>query len=299
MNEEVQLPSSSHQNHSPVIVKNELKLKQLDNATLVHSSFVTRKTQCKHSEDLERGGDEGSRKPLSLKVRKRKYRTIASPENESTKCDNSSSIPTILNQDGLSDSEIDLLSMYSGHIQKQVHLSDLSTRSYEKKAHTVSSIPERTHPLTTEQTTSKLSTPVKLSNPSPLPVSPTFSPRKNSLKHFSPFLESKANRSLLDTSVLLFSTPDDSNLHVSSVIQTPVSSRRKALFPKTKTASQDDLSEVKKEYDFGLLENINLSDLLDESDLSNWSFSLTGQSPSLCRYLVLEKVSQMSCNLER
>ncbi len=295
MNEEVQLPSSSHQNHSPVIVKNELKPKQLDNATLVHSSCVTRKTQCKHSEDFERGGDEGSRKPLSLKVRKRKYHTIASPENESTtKCDNSSSIPTILNQDGLSDSEIDLLSMYSGHIQKQIHLSDLSTCSYEKKSHTVSSIPERTHALTIgEQTTSKLSTPVKLSNPSPLPVSPTFSPRKNSLKHFSPFFESKANKSLLDTSVLLFSTPDDSN---PSSIQTPVSSKRKVLFPKTKTASQDDLSEVKKEYDFGLLEDINL---LDESDVSNWSFSLTAQSPSLCRCLVLEKVSQMSCNLER
>ncbi len=306
MYEEVQLPSSSYQNHSPVIVKNEQTLKQLDNATLVHNSFVTRKIQCNHSEDLELRRDESSRKqPLSLKVRKRKYHTIVSPEKKSTtKCD-LSSISTTFKQDGLSDSEINLLSMYSGysctpdsgHNHKQVCPSDLS--SFEKKAHIVSPIPESTHPLNIHQTTSELSTPVKPSNLNPLPVSPTFSPRKNSLKRFSPFLESKDRSLQLDTSALLFSTPDDSNL--SSVKQTPVFSRRKVLFPKTKTDSQDDSSDVKKESDFGLLEDINLSDLLDESDLSNWSSSLTGQSesPSLCRYLVLEKVSQMSFNLER
>lgn len=67
------------------------------------------------------------------------------------------------------------------------------------------------------------------------------------------------------------------------------------MFPK----SQSTVEEISSFSDD--LDRVNLSEVLDESDLfSEWDCSLTKhQSSSLSRYLVLEKVPQMSFILEK
>lgn len=153
-----------------------------------------------------------------------------------------------------------------------------------------------------------------------LPDSPSFSPRKSNPTCFSPLLEkstsyseSKGTGSLVvDTSLPLFSTPiqeKDGGLREAS-LGLPLSKEltKRVLFPTShegrlmsspsactvdhmpKAIPNQDIDE-----EYGFKGGINLSDLLDQSSLiSEPEVFPKSSSSDLNRYLVLEKVSQMS-----
>ena len=151
-----------------------------------------------------------------------------------------------------------------------------------------------------------------------LPDSPTFSPKKSTPKCFSPLLKRRPNYSLskegssqiMDASLPLFSSPQEQRSDVKDVsvlsICSPPSGglSKRALFPSncerqpltslsTSTANNHQnisAEDMEDEYGFdGDLDLMNQSELLSALDVS-----LTDLSNRLNRYLVLEKVSQMS-----
>ena len=258
------------------------------------------------SRPVEHCGDSAnsgsSRKPLSLKVRKRKYRTVISPENSmNLKSLSSSKIPRV-EENGLSEDEVDLLSMYAGVIQNQKTLT-LSDLEHSDNASLETPSLESCPPDSTSR--HEVSTPTKpqIIHNQQLPLTPTFSPRRHSPKHFSPFLQrrAKCTRSV-DTNTPATSTPEGSGQIVRSHTSSDLtSSKRRVLFSESKPlapSSVENMSVSSGEY--GFEDDMNLSEFLDQSEfLREWDSSLSRQSPCLCRYLVLEKVSQMSSNTER
>ena len=151
-----------------------------------------------------------------------------------------------------------------------------------------------------------------------LPASPSFSPKKSTPKCFSPLLKRRPIYSLskegssqiMDASLPLFSSPQEQRSDVKDVsvlsICSPPSGglSKRVLFPSncerqpltslsTSTANNHQnisAEDMEDEYGFdGDLDLMNQSELLSALDVS-----LTDLSNRLNRYLVLEKVSQMS-----
>lgn len=206
-----------------------------------------------------------------------------------------------MEENGVSEDELDLLSMYAGGIQNQktLRLSDLE--HCDNASPGTPSIESCPPDSTSRQEVSTPTKPQIVHNQ--LPLTPTFSPRRHSPKHFSPLLQRRAKcAQSLDTSSPATSTPEGSKqiarLNTSSGL---TSSKRRVLFSESKSlvpSSVGNSSVSSGEY--GFEDDVNLSEFLDQSEfLREWDSSLSRQSPGLCRYLVLEKVSQMSSNTER
>ncbi len=214
------------------------------------------------AENLSKTSITGEEIRKKMKSRKRKYHKIIYASM--TKSDVSSKNSKIHKQGEPSDNKAELICSSLGD-----HFSDPAVKIH----------------VSTSEDIQHLSS-INPPNVNVLPASPTFSPHKTALKCYSPIFEKSLSPATLDS---LFSTFTDSD---PSSVKNIASSKRKILFPEGLSTSSfsNDL----------LMDGISLSDILDEStSFSELGCSRTTPYSTLSRYLVLEKVSQMSGSLEK